>query len=154
MMIKLPVYLLLLVLFNLYSFKITYCNLIYYSRSILIAVALWNSAKMKKKMYFLFLSVTSPAILVPKSHQSLWYKGSSWKSDHHKLLDRMGDRMPCLTKKNQISLMRRSRGGGGDREYIGFLAVLDKIPWKSPSYQASIQCWAIIPMPARQGNTI
>ena len=50
-----------------------------------------------------------------------------------------------------------SRGGTGIRtpppenhKNIGFLAILVWIPWKSQSYQASIQCWAITSTQAKR----
>ena len=60
----------------------------------------------------------------------------------------------------------RTQRGGGDRGsgppspwkltiYIGFLAILVRIPWKSQSCQANIQCWATIGTPAkRHSNAI
>ena len=36
-----------------------------------------------------------------------------------------------------------------NQNFMGFLAILVPIPWKSQSYQANIQCWAIIGTPVK-----
>ena len=55
--------------------------------------------------------------------------------------------------------MRRSRGGGGGGgggqgvrtppEKSGLLAILARIPLKSQSYHASIQCWTTMGRPLK-----
>ena len=65
--------------------------------------------------------------------------------------------LPWEGKQNTDNHMGGSRGG--DRgsgppwkftKIKGFLAILVRSPWKSQSYQASIQCWAIIGTPAKR----
>ena len=59
--------------------------------------------------------------------------------------------LSCLRMKHNHEWIERGAGGPDNPLKIqAFLAILVRIPSKSQSYQASIQCWAIIGTPAKR----